>query len=150
MTRGPKKTPVTPGEWNALGRYLYQKRMFELAVGAFRVAVRAHPHSQVFQENLGIALLEMGEPAQALKHLKKALAIEPSSFKVLYYLGMAYAKQKDFAKAREFYQRVLEFTTDHHWQGLAQEKLSFLELGVTDSLEYSDFMFKQILDKNRE
>jgi hypothetical protein len=75
MTKGPKKTPVTPGEWNALGRYFFQKRMFDLAVGAFRVAVRARPDSLVFQENLGIALIEIGE-FRRVTPSKKALTTD--------------------------------------------------------------------------
>jgi cytochrome c-type biogenesis protein CcmH/NrfG len=59
MSQRPKKTPATPGKWNALGRYFFQRRVFNLAVVAFLAAVRARPDNVIYQRNLGVALLEM-------------------------------------------------------------------------------------------
>jgi len=149
MSQRLKKTPATPGEWNALGRYFFQNRVFNLAVGAFSTAVRARPENETFRRNLGVALLEMGDYRRALQHLNKALELNPGSSKSHYYLGLVFAKQRKFDKAREIYQKVLELKQDRHWEDLAREKLSLLELGMADDLEYLEYSIKKILEKRQ-
>ena len=149
MSQRPKKTPATPGEWNALGRYFFQNCVFNLAVGAFSTAVRARPENETFRRNLGLALLEMRDYKRALQHLNKALELNPGAPKSYYYLGLVFAKQRKFDKAREFYQKVLEFKQDRHWEDLAREKLSLLELGLVDDLEYLEHSIKKILEKRK-
>jgi Flp pilus assembly protein TadD len=145
----PQKNPATPDEWNCLGRYFYQNRVFNLAVEAFQEAVRARPHHLTFRKNLGIALLDLGEYRQAVEHLSQVLAEAPDSPKVNYYLGMAHAKLKDFDRARKFYTKVLELKVDPHWEELAREKLDLLEIGMADLLEYTDFVFRRIANKEK-
>ncbi len=149
MSQRPKKTPATPGEWNALGRYFFQNRVFGLAVGAFSTAVRSRPENEIYQRNLGVALLETGDYKRALQHLNKALELNPGSAKTHYYVGLAYAKQRKFDKARDFYQKVLDLKQDQLWEDLAREKLSLLELGMADDLEYLDWAFKGILGRRK-
>jgi tetratricopeptide (TPR) repeat protein len=81
--------------------------------------------------------------------LNKALDLNPGSSKTHYYVGLTYAKQREFDKAREFYLKVLEFKEDPHLQELAREKLSLLELGMANDLEYLDKAFQQILEHRR-
>jgi catechol 2,3-dioxygenase-like lactoylglutathione lyase family enzyme len=62
---------------------------------------------------------------------------------------LAYAKQRKFDKARDFYQKVLDLKQDQLWEDLAREKLSLLELGMADDLEYLDWAFKGILGRRK-
>lgn len=91
--------------------------------------------------NLGIVAQKRGDVATAEKHIRKALSLKTDSrFRVA--LGSLFAKQEQYEKAREQYQRVLESGEDNigAYQGLAmvlqaegklQEAIDLLESAKT-------------------
>ena len=60
------------------------------------------------REMLGEMLLEMGKPAEAQAELEAVMKKEPNRFRALYLGGKAAALNSDAAKARQYYQQIVE------------------------------------------
>jgi hypothetical protein len=64
------------------------------------------------REQLADLLLELGEPAEALRHYERVLAGEPNRFRSLSGAAQAAAGAGDGAKAREYYAKLLAVAAD--------------------------------------
>jgi tetratricopeptide (TPR) repeat protein len=85
---------------------------------AFEFGLRTQGPSQITilaQMNLASIELDLGRPADSLRHLQEALAAEEKVFglqhhlraKVLWYIGDVYRQQKQFDQALAYYERAL-------------------------------------------
>src|SRR2546422_618954 len=86
-------------------------------------ALAIDPNSSVAHNNLGEALAQQGNLAEAIEHYRQALNIKPDHADAHYNLGGALAQQGKLADAIHHYQRALQITPDDadahiHW-GLA-------------------------------
>jgi tetratricopeptide (TPR) repeat protein len=57
--------------------------------------------------NLGVAYLGDADPARAIQHFERALALNPRSYKTNIQLGIAYQNVKNYQKAREYFNNAI-------------------------------------------
>lgn len=97
-----------------------------------------------YMYNLGLFYLNNGNLDEALKHLDKALSLNPQNFLVLNALGLTYYMQGNFNRALESFQKCLEinpeFIEAHNNMGTI-----YLEMGFIDKAE--EEYQKVLLDK---
>jgi Flp pilus assembly protein TadD len=86
--------------------YLAQKRLPE-ALEYARQRVAKDDNSAAAYNMLGVILNQMGKYAEAVTSLENALRLTPDDVNLSVNLGVAYINSKEFAKARELYERIL-------------------------------------------
>ena len=70
------------------------------AIARFRAALQARPDFADALNNLGFALFQTGQPAQAYELYQKALALQPDFPEALNNLGIFFGRQGDLERAR--------------------------------------------------
>lgn len=95
-------------QWFADFAALYRSRnMTTRAVQLLYKGKQIFPQSYVIAANLGSALMQAERYTEGLPELDRALGLQPSSTLVLNNLGIFYSKQKDYARALDFWNRSL-------------------------------------------
>jgi Tfp pilus assembly protein PilF len=82
------------------------------AVAPLRQAVALRPDMPQLHANLGLVLLTLGRPAEALPHLERAAASDPNDLVLQTHLGAALGQAGDFAGARRRLDVVLQRRPD--------------------------------------
>jgi len=72
------------------------------------------------QSNLGLAYMGDGDPARAIQHYERALAINPQSYTTNIQLGLAYQTVKNYQRAREYFNSAINIDP------LRQEAVEYL------------------------
>ncbi|CAM9707781.1 unnamed protein product, partial [Choristocarpus tenellus] len=63
------------------------------------------PKNVVVQNNLGAALMSLGEHTEGLGYLEKALSMDPDNIDVMVNLGVHWQEEGDLPRARDYYIR---------------------------------------------
>lgn len=83
-----------------------EQNMASRAIGLLVKGKEIYPQSYPIAANLGSALAQ-ADRYEGLPELERALGLQPSSTLTLNNLGVFYAKQKDYARALDFWNRSL-------------------------------------------
>jgi protein O-mannosyl-transferase len=83
------------------------------AVAEFTESLRLDPEHPLASRKLGVALLAVGRPADALPRLEKAVRLDPNSAGAHYELGNALAQLNRTADAAAHYTESLRLEPDH-------------------------------------
>jgi Tfp pilus assembly protein PilF len=83
------------------------KSTAERKIDRLRKAVERNPESVDALLDLGMAILESGEPVDAFLHIKKATSLSPDSQRAHYAMGMAYKALGNKNKALVEFQEVI-------------------------------------------
>ena len=75
--------------WNALGAWFGRQDQLQCAVAAFESALRLAPNSWESHYDLGLALLNQGDPERALQELRMASRLKPGTAQIHAALGTA-------------------------------------------------------------
>ena len=87
---------------------LYRSRNMDArAIALLYQGRRLFPQSYLIAANLGSALLAAQRYAEGVPELVRALGLQPSSTMALNNLGLFYAKQNDYGRALDFWNRSL-------------------------------------------
>lgn len=87
---------------------LYRDRqMVTRAIAVLSKGKELFPQSYVIAANLGAALVQVSRYTEGVPELERALGMMPSSTLVLNDLGIFYAKNKDYARALDYWNRSL-------------------------------------------
>ena len=84
-----------------------QRNMTSRAIALLYKGRKLFPQSYVIAANLGSALLEAERYTEGVPELVRALGLQPSSTLALNNLGLFYAKQNDYGRALDFWNRSL-------------------------------------------
>ena len=76
-------------------------------------AVTIDPGYEAAQFNLGNSLVESNRSAEAIEHLKIALALQPDDVLTLRSLAKAYVAQREWAEAEQCYRRAQQLDPEH-------------------------------------
>jgi tetratricopeptide (TPR) repeat protein len=106
------------------------------ARAAYEAALRANPRSVEALSNLGMVQLTLGRHEEAIQCFSQALAIQPELPGVRQYLGLAYYKGGEFARARTELETVIRKqprdAKSQHLLGLVRLGEGDLEHAVTE------------------
>ncbi len=93
---------------NHLGMTALEMEAYEEAVSYWQQALAIDPALPGLHQDMGFALLEAGQYHQAIESLLQALMRTPGSSRALDLLGQCYLQLKDYAKARNAYERAIQ------------------------------------------
>jgi len=99
---------VRPGDPKALGLLgltLFRLSDFQGALPVYRELVAATPTDPSLRMNLGLVYLKLGQADEAIDELTHSRDLDPSQTRAVSYLGLAYARKGEYAKA---YQAFLQ------------------------------------------
>jgi len=95
-------------QWFVNFAALYRKQnMTSRAINLLLKGKEIYPQSYEIAANLGSALAQADRYTEGLHELERALGLQPSSTLALNNLGVFYARQKDYARALDFWNRSL-------------------------------------------
>ena len=116
----------------------------EQAIDAFQAALEAGRELAQAHANLGLALARKGLTEEALRHLRRAVAMAPTDTRSHIMLASVLAQTGDYPGARNFYQQALaiDSTSVRAHLGLADL------LAQTDDLEGAASQYQQVLKLN--
>jgi Flp pilus assembly protein TadD len=120
---------------------LERNRDYRSEVSIWRDTVTKNPDNPRAQENLGVSLLNQGDPHGAMIHLRRSLALRPGSATAQDAMGGALAKTGDPERAREHLATALKldprYPNAHNnmgnllaQQGKLQEAITFFERAI--------------------
>lgn len=104
ISRHPRFAPL----FHHLGLVEEAAGRLDAALLAYRRAWELQPESATYLAGYGKGLVLTGNPAQGRPLLEQALARDPASFEASMSLGMAWAIDRDFAKAVEQFQHAVD------------------------------------------
>ena len=110
-----RATALSPG--NYLAQYWFAEALLrsgaapdspagDEALAALQTSVRSNPEFWHSQADLGKVLLERGSVDQAISHLQRAAALNPSATSPLYLLAQAYRRKGDSERAQQLIAQV--------------------------------------------
>jgi len=88
------------------GLACFRLAAFEEALPVYKKLVELKPNDASYRLNLGLVNLKLGNAAQAIRELVKSRDLDPSQQRTVAYLGLAYARLGDFARAYEAFTRA--------------------------------------------
>lgn len=92
----------------SLASYARQAGQMEMALNLFRKAIAADSTNPNAFVNFGNSLLEVGRSKEAIEAYKQAVVIAPNLPDYHVYLGLAYAKDRQYEVAVQEIQRALD------------------------------------------
>ncbi|MEW5901737.1 MAG: tetratricopeptide repeat protein, partial [Acidobacteriota bacterium] len=121
---------ATDGNPNAafgLAKVYYKQNKLEGALDYVKKAVQKTPGSAAFLNLQGVVLNEMGRYAEALSSFERALKITPHDLYLGVNLGIAYINNKEPAKAREIFEKILPEVQDDALKAKINEYLRLIK-----------------------
>ena len=100
--------PDTPSLYEELGFIYFQRGDYQKSVEAYENAVSSDQVSASALNNLGVSLLSISKPAQAIPHLLAATDLDPGNAEIFFNLGNAYQVSGDRESAVDAYRRAAE------------------------------------------
>lgn len=98
-------------------RYKEAEEMFLRAIKYDEKMIEAH-------NNLAEIFLQINDNTRAIKEYNEVIKIEPDNIKALYNSGIAYARNKEYKKARECWEKVLSVNS---YERDAKEAIAYLD-----------------------
>jgi tetratricopeptide (TPR) repeat protein len=95
------------------GIELYQEDRFQRAVGVLQAAAEVEPSRAEPWTYLGLAQVQIGEPARALMSLRKAIEIDPEIADAHFGLGLAHGYLNQTDLAIDQLKRAIEIDHEH-------------------------------------
>lgn len=111
-----------------LGEILLKQRDFNRAADAFLAALAADPADVPMMNDLAICYRELGNPAEAERWYREAIARAPERAEIRYNFGGFLLAHGRIDDAREHLDRVLADKPDH-WMTLAMLAVSLVKMG---------------------
>jgi tetratricopeptide (TPR) repeat protein len=98
----------SPGAFDALGAYFASHRQFSCAISAFESAIHLAPDMWDGHYDLGVALLNSGNPQRAAHELQTASKLKPGTAKILLPLGISLSALNEQDAAIDAFKSILK------------------------------------------
>jgi len=106
FNRKLEKDPDSPLAHFGLGIVWKERSEYPRSISHFQKALISLPESLLILRNLGEAYQLVGQDAEAIDVLEKALKIEHNDKSALYLLAVSYQQQEEYPKAARLYERL--------------------------------------------
>jgi protein O-GlcNAc transferase len=132
-------TPSHADAWHLRGLLAFQCSQFERGIEFIRQSLTWNEQQPAAHTNIGNALLELKQPAQALAHFEQAVALNPASATALYGRGSALLQLQHFEAALADFDRALlrdaTLVPALHGRSLALQRLGRVEQALNCTQE---------------
>jgi type IV pilus assembly protein PilF len=115
---------------NNMGWAYYQKGDYPMAMSKYYEALSREPNTvlmPIIEKSMGLVSLKLDQPEEAIRHLKKALAVVPNYIEAQYWLAECYAKKNDWENAKKQFQLLAKTAPDSEFGIKAQKRLDDLK-----------------------
>lgn len=120
-------TPYNVSPYLRLGLLLLEMQKFREAFIVFSKSLKVEP-TAVAQKWIGSIYVTGGRPVDGIRHLEKALEMNPKDTEAMYNLSVAYAMLNQYDEATEYCRKLLTIKPDNK---SAQELLQKIKLAST-------------------
>ncbi len=111
----PQSDPLVKGD------QLYEKKDYQNALVAYYQALRVAKNDPLILFKIGYTYLQTETKGLASSFLEKAYKLDPQiDPKIVYYLGVAYQSNLQFAKAKRIFEQYKKFVSKKEWPELDQ------------------------------
>ncbi|HTV53291.1 MAG TPA: tetratricopeptide repeat protein, partial [Terriglobia bacterium] len=118
--------PALPGIHLAAGEVLWREEQLDPALTEFKAEIKLDPYDARPYAEMGTVLVAKHESEKAISYLTKALQLQPDLLLDRKYLGIAYYRQKDYARAEQEFKKALPIDRDgsvHYLLGVVYRAL---------------------------
>ena len=112
-TKALELNPMRPDAYNGMGWTTFEKGEYEKAVAHWRKALEIDPKMPAVHNSIAQTLIIMGRYDDVVKEAREELKITPQSSLSYFLIGQGYLKQKDFEKAKKYYEKAIELKPDY-------------------------------------
>jgi tetratricopeptide (TPR) repeat protein len=112
-TKALELNPERPDAYNGMGWTNLEKGEYEKAVAHWRKALEIDPRMPAVHNSIAQTLIITGRYDDVIKEAREELKITPQSSLSYFLIGQGYLKQKDFEKAKKYYEKAIEFKPDY-------------------------------------
>ncbi len=89
-----------------LGLTHFRLEDFSSASGVYELLVKMNPDDASYHLNLGLVHLKLNRPSEAIEELNRSRDLDPTQLRTVSYLGLAHARNGDYADAYECFLRA--------------------------------------------
>jgi tetratricopeptide (TPR) repeat protein len=125
------------GSWRLLGEVCLVQEKYEYSLAAYREAEKRSQLSADDLNNLGVALMALGQPGPAEAAYRQSLALRPEASRAFCNLGVALDEQGKREEAASCYRRAIELDGD---ELRAYHGLTFALIYLGRARELVDFL----------
>lgn len=111
------------------GLAYYNLQKYDMALSRYQQALGKNPLSlrqPQIEGNIGLIYVKQSKLVQAIEHLKKSVALDPSLYSAHFYLGETYLRIKDNENAKKSFQQVVKLAPQSPFGQKAREYLQSL------------------------
>ncbi len=133
LERALQLRPKNQRGQNLLALSYFKLGLFDRAEGIYRALIADHPADPTLRVNLGLVQLKTGRADDAALAFSAALELQPEHPKAQSYLGLAHLHRRDYALARQWFEKAGNVVMAERAQRQAeagQESLSPVEVEV--------------------
>jgi tetratricopeptide (TPR) repeat protein len=105
--------PERPDAYNGMGWIAFEKGEYEKAISFWRKALEIDPNMPVVHNSIAQTLIILGRYSEVIKEAEEELKISPRSGLSNFLLGQGHLKQKDYDKAKQYYEKAIEIQPDY-------------------------------------
>lgn len=106
LERAIKLQPRSERGQNLLALTYFKLGLYDRADEVYRQLIAEHPQDATLRMNLGLVHLKVGRIDDAILSFHAALEIDPSHRKSQNYLGLTYLQRREYARAKEWFDRA--------------------------------------------
>lgn len=126
------------------GSFFLEKRIYEIALGHFKLADAVVPNHPEYLNLIGITYAYLQKDALAEEYLNKSIGANPNSFQPYLNLAEMYLSRSQPEKAETYFKKVLSFSPNHIRSLSSLGKISTEKGESVQALNY----FQRILKVN--
>lgn len=112
--------------WNT-GNVLFEQGKFADALKEFAAAVSIDPNYANAYFNRALTEVTIGDFDPAIKDLNKVFALQPKSHDAAVLMGNIEERKKNYTKAKQWYEKALEFYPDYYEANSRLRELKLIE-----------------------
>jgi tetratricopeptide (TPR) repeat protein len=105
--------PERPDAYNGMGWTAFEKGEYEKAVAYWRKALEIDPKMPAVHNSIAQILIIMGRYDDVIKEAQEELKVTPQSSLSYFLIGQGYLKQKEYKKAKKYYETAIELKPDY-------------------------------------
>lgn len=112
-TKALELNPERTDAYNGMGWTTFEKGEYEKAIVFWRKALEINPKMPDVHNSIAQTLIILGRYDEVINEAQEELKVTPQSSLSYFLIGQGYLKQKEFEKAKKFYETAIELKPDY-------------------------------------
>jgi len=112
-TKALELNPERPDAYNGMGWTAFEKGEYEKAIAFWRKALEINPKMPAVHNSIAQTLIILGRYNEVINEAREELKVTPQSSLSYFLIGQGYLKQKEYEKAKKYYETAIELKPDY-------------------------------------